>query len=83
MNLEERIIDLFQRTGANALSDWQIADQLYPGFRKGSPANGAHIANIRRACYRSKRLAQLHNDGRRYCLLNVVSPELDLKSDPL
>lgn len=66
--LSDRILAFLMSQPNNAASDWSIALALYPDFGKPNPANGARIANIRKACFRHPQICQL-SDGRTYSIL--------------
>jgi len=68
MKLIDRIIEVFEKSKAQSLSDWDIATRLYPDFWKSNPSNGARVANIRKACYKSDRIIQHRDDVTRYSL---------------
>lgn len=69
MSLEDRVVGFLATQPACVASDWAIANSLYPYFLRPNPANGARVANIRRACYKSERITQL-SSGRRWALVS-------------
>jgi hypothetical protein len=59
MNLEDRIFEVLKNKPNTSCSEWSIANALYDDcMLSAHPANGARIANIRRASYNSDKLIQ-------------------------
>lgn len=54
-----RKIKLALKDSDFALTDWQIAECIYPDFAQGSGSNGARISNIRRLCQRDNEIIQI------------------------
>lgn len=78
-NLEERIISFLNTQPNKMATDWAIAGGLYKDFNKGSPSNGARVANIRKAVYKSPFLGE-SNSGNSAFIRNTFNACLCISS---
>jgi len=58
-SLEDKIMEVLLENPTVSLSDWALANIVYNGcMNTKNPANGARIANIKKACFRSGNIMQ-------------------------